>query len=120
MRITGVVGQRPDTLLMLLREKGMEGGKREGGGGREGEREEGRGRREGRREGGGKGGGRERESTSHQHTTSSTQDTMVHLVGVCTLVVVDVPHRHGAIIVTGCHLVLEIRIECYRTKRQMV
>ena len=53
MRITGVVGQRPDTLLMLLREKGMEGGKREGGGkergrregggGREGERGEGRG-----------------------------------------------------------------------------
>ena len=49
MGITGVVGQRPDTLLMLLREgergregRGKEGGGREGGRGREGGKGEGR------------------------------------------------------------------------------
>ena len=78
MRITGIVGQRPDTLLMLLREGGRnrrrEGGGRKGRrerGGRKGRREEGKeGGREGGRKGGregGKegGGGRERKSTSH-------------------------------------------------------
>ena len=33
-----------------------------------------------------------------------------NLVGVCALVMVYVPHKQCSIIVTGCHLVLEVGV----------